>query len=274
VARSTDNGATWTAPAALNTNAATDSGSDDIPQVTTDDAGNWVTVWHSRDDLGGTIGDDWDILVARSTDNGASWTDPVALNTNAATDSDADADRYPQVTTEGAGNWVAVWGSTVNLGGTIGDDYDILYATCSPLDADCPGADDDGDGVADAADNCPEVPNADQTNTDGDEWGNACDSDDDNDGFDDTIEAYLGTDPLDDCPDDPSDDAWPPDINMDTEVNVLDMFRFVLADVLATELGDPNFNARFDLNADQSINVLDLFQYVVLDVLATECTNP
>src|SRR5204862_2086879 len=106
VARSTDNGLTWTAPAALNTNAASDSGDDRSPQVTTARAGNWVTVWFSDDSLGGTIGNDLDILVARSTDNGATWTAPAALNTNAATA--ADRGGAPQLTTEGAGNWVAV----------------------------------------------------------------------------------------------------------------------------------------------------------------------
>jgi hypothetical protein len=127
VARSTDNGAIWTAPVALNTNAGSDSGHDYYPQVTTDGAGSWVAVWYSYDSLGGTIGTDGDILVARSTDNGASWTAPVALNTNAG--SDTGDDDYPQVTTDGAGIWVTVWDSYDSLGGTIGTDYDILFAT-------------------------------------------------------------------------------------------------------------------------------------------------
>ena len=46
-----------------------------------------VAVWTSVDDLGGTIGTDIDILVSRSTNNGASWTAPAPLNTNAASDS-------------------------------------------------------------------------------------------------------------------------------------------------------------------------------------------
>ena len=126
VARSTDNGATWTVPAALNTNATTDAGTDNFPQLTTDGAGNWVAVWYSTENLGGTLGIDEDILVARSTDNGATWSAPVALNSNATTDSGSD--QFPQVTTDGAGNWVAVWQSLENVGGTIGTDSDILLA--------------------------------------------------------------------------------------------------------------------------------------------------
>jgi len=130
VARSTDNGASWTLPAALNTNAGSDSGGDYYPQVATDGGGNWVAVWDSWDSLGGTIGGDSDILISRSTDKGATWTAPAALNTNADTDSRHDL--RAQVTTDGGGNWLAVWWSEENLGGTIGLDDDILYATESP----------------------------------------------------------------------------------------------------------------------------------------------
>jgi hypothetical protein len=112
----------FSSPTALNTNA----GDDYFPHLATDGAGHWVAVWRSLDDLGGTIGSDWDILTARSEDNGATWTDPVALNTNAATDSGNDDN--PQVATDGNGHWVAVWESPDDLGGTIGTDYDILVA--------------------------------------------------------------------------------------------------------------------------------------------------
>jgi len=54
----------------------------------------------------------------------------------------------------------------------------------------------DGDGVADAVDNCPNLSNPDQLNTDGDSEGDVCDLDDDNDGFTDEQEAIDGTNPL------------------------------------------------------------------------------
>jgi len=98
---------------------------------------------------------------------------------------------------------------------------DVIEIACGgdPLDSeviveDCrvDGADSDGDGVAEVCiqidfgpprcgvlipiDNCPEVPNPQQVNTDGDTRGDDCDADDDNDGLTDTEEAELGTDPL------------------------------------------------------------------------------
>lgn len=44
-------------------------------------------------------------------------------------------------------------------------------------------ADDDGDGAANDLDNCADVSNPDQANSDDDPFGNACDADDDNDQF-------------------------------------------------------------------------------------------
>jgi hypothetical protein len=70
---------------------------------------------------------------------------------------------------------------------------------------------DDRDGVADPADNCAGVPNADQANFDADALGDVCDPDDDQDGLLDPVETdtgiYLsaddtGSDPLDPDSDD------------------------------------------------------------------------
>ena len=127
VSRSTDGGATWSPPATLNSNAVGDWGDDKVPQLTTDGQGNWVAVWQSRDPLGNTIGQDLDILFARSTDDGATWTDAAALNTSATSDPGRN-DAEPQLTTDGQGTWVAVWQSGYSLDGTIGSDPDILFA--------------------------------------------------------------------------------------------------------------------------------------------------
>ena len=113
LARSTDNGDTWTSPSPLNANAATDSGHDLHPSVAPDSAGNWVAAWQSGDDLGGTIGTDSDILVARSTDSGVTWTDPAALNTDAAIDSESDL--TPYIATDGRGNGLVAWSQNGTL---------------------------------------------------------------------------------------------------------------------------------------------------------------
>lgn len=107
-ARSTDDGVTWTAPAPLSSTALTDGVADydSGAQATTDGNGNVVVVWVSTLDLGG-IGTDQDILVVRSSDNGASWSAAEPLNANAA--SDTDEDIGPVVATDGLGTWLAIW---------------------------------------------------------------------------------------------------------------------------------------------------------------------
>ena len=50
--------------------------------------------------------------------------------------------------------------------------------------------DTDGDGIPDSSDNCPTIVNADQLDTDSDGIGNACDADDDNDTYADTVDAF------------------------------------------------------------------------------------
>jgi len=127
LARSLDNGRTWTSPMLLNTNAKSDSGSDELPQITTDRKGHWVATWYSSEDLYDIAGDDTDIFVATSNDNGATWTPPSLLNTNGTTDRGDDA--WPQITTDGLGIWIAVWWSRENLEGNTGKDVDIFTAT-------------------------------------------------------------------------------------------------------------------------------------------------
>jgi len=69
--------------------------------------------------------------------------------------------------------------------------------------------DSDNDGVENSIDNCPSVPNPDQTDTDKDGDGNVCDPDDDNDGMPDEWEIANFLDPLlDDAHDDADEDGY------------------------------------------------------------------
>ena len=94
--------------------------------------------------------------------------------------------------------------------------------------------DSDGDGIPDEEDNCPDVPNADQTVTDGDGLGDACDDDDDNDGTPDE-EDPCPLDPLDECegPSDRDGDGIP-----DEEDNCPDVPNADQTDTDGDGLGD------------------------------------
>lgn len=127
VARSVDLGVTWSDAISLNSNANTDTGDDNWPQITSDHAGHWVATWYTNDDLGATIGNDLDNLFALSDDNGNSWTDPAPLNDYAT--SDTSLDNSASLATDDRGNWVAVWHSYYDLGGTVGTDLDVFTAS-------------------------------------------------------------------------------------------------------------------------------------------------
>ena len=128
VARSTDNGETWTPPALLNTNGFADETDDFIPQLATDRAGTWMAVWWSGDDLSDTAGTDKDILFSTSVDDGRTWTDPALVNTNGV--SDLGDDYVPYIATDLAGTWMVVWDSTDAFAqGRAGTDFDIFATT-------------------------------------------------------------------------------------------------------------------------------------------------
>ncbi|HYG24724.1 MAG TPA: sialidase family protein [Verrucomicrobiae bacterium] len=124
-------GETWSAPAPLNANAANDDGDDFEPQIATDRDGRWIAVWMSNAELTGLgyhLGTDDDILVAYSSNNGASWTMPRPLNSNAASDAPDDDDYSPQIDANGAGSWIAVWHSEGTLGGMLATNFNVLFA--------------------------------------------------------------------------------------------------------------------------------------------------
>jgi Neuraminidase (sialidase) len=125
-ARSMDGGLTWSAPTALNTDAAKDLGFDVTPDIGSAGDDTWLVVWSAGDSLKGRIGIDRDILIARSTDGGATWTDPSRLNHRAP--KDQGSDWAPRLATDDRGMWIVAWSSAVNLEGIRGKDRDILYS--------------------------------------------------------------------------------------------------------------------------------------------------
>jgi hypothetical protein len=103
--------------------------------------------------------------------------------------------------------------------------------------------DDDGDTLIDE-----------EPDTDFDGLSDCADSDDDNDGFSDTVETYVGTDPLNACPVSVNDAAWPSDFNNSRAIDILDVLQL-----------KPVFNAvvppglpRHDIQPDSSVNILDV----------------
>jgi len=104
-------------------------------------------------------------------------------------------------------------------------------------------------------------------------WSRPCSPpDSDCDDIGDSVEAYVGTDPLAACPlVVGSHDAWPLDINMDTYVTMADVYRY--AGRLGSTGGpppNPVWMQRLDLNMDNFITMADVYKYS--GKLGSKCT--
>jgi hypothetical protein len=133
VSRSTNAGATWSAPAPLLPDANSDTNNEFQPHVAAGGADRWVATWISRPTSGGLR----QVFVARSGDGGQTWSNGFDLDGAAVPAGNASD---PRIANNGARIWIVVWSSTDSLGGRIGNDKDLLYcvstddaATWSPV---------------------------------------------------------------------------------------------------------------------------------------------
>ena len=154
-----------------------------------------------------------------------------------ATDTDGTIDAAQNFILADLGG-VSFWFRSATLG--VGGDF-IFRATIDNFVA----ADSDQDGVPDEFDNCTNVLNAPQRDTDGDNYGNACDA----------------------------------DFNNDCVVNAVDLGLLRVA-FFSTD-GEPNWNPNADINGDGVVNVVDLgtlrsvfFQAPGPSGTTDECASP
>ncbi|MCA9253274.1 MAG: exo-alpha-sialidase [Phycisphaerales bacterium] len=119
-ANSADGGRTWSAPATLLTDGRTSGADDESPVIVTDGKGNWVVAWISplsgSADHGGTASD---VLVARSTNNGQTWGQPVRIATppqDIAEGAVQPTDHDVALATDGD-VWILLWSSTRDIAG-------------------------------------------------------------------------------------------------------------------------------------------------------------
>lgn len=105
--RSSDDGATWSAPAAVAPWSGSDGSPDFHPSVATDGDGTWLVTWTTHHPV--TVGDnlDSDVVHAESSDDGVTWSDPSLMSPSMADDEAAD-ERTGLVAT-GDGHWLALW---------------------------------------------------------------------------------------------------------------------------------------------------------------------
>ncbi|MCH1473648.1 MAG: gliding motility-associated C-terminal domain-containing protein, partial [Bacteroidia bacterium] len=151
--------------------------------------------------------------------------------------------------TDSSGNTAS---TTVNI--TITDDLNVCNSSDSSSAADGSSAiDSDGDGITDDLDAFPLDP-TEWIDTDADGIGNNSDSDDDGDGFPDTIEVIGGSNPLDSL-------SIPLDTDNDGLINILDEDddNDGFSDLLELEVGtDPLDASSFPIDTDNDLE-LDFF---------------
>lgn len=124
VRQSTDYGKVWSAVPEIVTSDAAEQ--HESPAIASGGNGTLVMVSESYANSSfDSGGDELDIVVSRSIDNGRTWSDFTLLVSSA--NSDNGDDYNPSIATDSNGTWVVVWTSEVDLASS-GTDADIFYS--------------------------------------------------------------------------------------------------------------------------------------------------
>jgi hypothetical protein len=119
-ARSTNNGATWSNQAVLNSEFDTETGLDENPAIEGDGNGNWMITWAGYTNTGG--GSRYRIWASASINDGVAWSTRKQVSSSPADDDEV----YPDVATNGNGKWVIAWQRAIFQG--THDDYDVAMS--------------------------------------------------------------------------------------------------------------------------------------------------
>ena len=122
----------------------------------------------------------------------------------------------------------------------------------------CDGLDNDGDTLVDPGwdrnDNVISDCLDPALDSDSDTTTNDIEADDDGDGWTDAQEGQIHTDPENACPSDSYHDAWPPDVNNDRSVNIMDVLMYKAV------LSGP-YEPRYDVDVNGRVNIMDVLLY-------------
>jgi cysteine-rich repeat protein len=111
--RSTDAGMTWSPPLVVADRVSAAPGFLKTPRLAGDGAGRWLLTWTDEADPG-PFGQPLSaaVMASGSLDGGVTWTAPTVVSGSDQPDVGFDAVAHvsPDVASDGAGNWVVVWG--------------------------------------------------------------------------------------------------------------------------------------------------------------------
>jgi hypothetical protein len=181
---SINTGITWSDPALVNNDTATENEHDQNVGFVTDGAGTWFATWERGPYSTAQA------LYAYSTDFGATWSGPEPI-------AGGIQEHAPKPATDGNDTWMIAWDSPSTLANATNTDTDVFFVVSDVILPDM-----DDDGIANESDNCPAISNADQADADSDGVGDACDVcpgfddglDGDGDGVPDGCDACAGFD--------------------------------------------------------------------------------